>query len=759
MESRELRLSRVGLVRVVAPDGRRHAYGAGHVPPGQFVAELGALEREPGAGRRAVGLTADCRLLLEEPGPDPGVPSLRTRLRWVLAPMRWPRSRHGRGALRLVAWRFLHALSRSGLAPNGRPQPATPVGYLETRPGPRLMPLFEGIHPVTGDQLLTTNAWEVNDLGYTARRLLGYVHDSTPLTGGFEAPPPELPWAYRQGRAVRSERAWPPPCPGAAVDQPQDGWPVTALGNAVTGWAMFPDQEVVRVEITFDGRPVGLARLGLPRADIAGLCGCVEAPICGWSYAVDTAELSTDGRELTIGGTVHGSGGGEIVLPEVRLVVSPAPAAGSVLAPAPAPSPILVARSGTGRGPRRHSGSLKVLAVTHDLGYGGAQLYLAELAGRLAKLGASFTFAAPADGPVRRMLERQGATVHLSPAPVPWSAEAYDGRVAELAAWARDLDFDLVLVNTITSFYGVAVANRLGIPSVIAIHESLDPDRYWREHLLPHDSGVRTRLKHALASASLCVFEAEATRRLFLGAADPDRLLALPYGIDLAGIAEFRRRVDRAEARRAVGIPEDARLVLCLGTIEPRKGQAGLTRAFRLLADSHPDAILALVGQRGDRWDDPYTASLSHYVLRAGLSDRVIHSPLVPQPYEWHAAADVLVCASDNESLPRVILEAMAFETPVVSTGVFGIPEVIEDGVTGYLCRDGDVADLARVLDAVLDPDRGHGAVLAAAAERVRARHDADRYAAAFDRLARRLVEDPAAPAAELAGDASAICA
>ena len=96
------------------------------------------------------------------------------------------------------------------------------------------------------------------------------------------------------------------------------------------------------------------------------------------------------------------------------------------------------------------------------------------------------------------------------------------------------------------------------------------------------------------------------------------------------------------------------------------------------------------------------------------------------------------MCASDSESLPRVILEAMAFvDAAVVSTDAFGIPEVIEDGQTGYLCRPRDERALADALDHALSAgSERREKIVAAAAARVRERHDADDYAIAFERLA-----------------------
>jgi glycosyltransferase involved in cell wall biosynthesis len=153
--------------------------------------------------------------------------------------------------------------------------------------------------------------------------------------------------------------------------------------------------------------------------------------------------------------------------------------------------------------------------------------------------------------------------------------------------------------------------------------------------------------------------------------------------------------------------------------------------------------VLALVGRGHERKDDEYVGALEEHLRRAGIRDRVLIAPLTPNPWQWHAAADVLVCASDNESLPRVIHEAMAFGTPVLSTDVFGIPEVIEDGVTGSLCRSRDENALAAQLDRVLAGRPGQADMCAAAAERVRHHHDADRYAERFGELIQAAVTEP----------------
>ncbi len=103
---------------------------------------------------------------------------------------------------------------------------------------------------------------------------------------------------------------------------------------------------------------------------------------------------------------------------------------------------------------------------------------------------------------------------------------------------------------------------------------------------------------------------------------------------------------------------------------------------------------------------------------------------MTPDIHSWYALADLLVCASDIESLPRTVLEAMAFETPVLATEVFGIPELIEDGRTGWLCEPRDVNALAEALDRFLEHRRGGARRGCGAARKfVEERHHLPEYA------------------------------
>ena len=478
------------------------------------------------------------------------------------------------------------------------------------------------------------------------------------------------------------------------------------------GWVLFPSGATDRLELFLDGKPLGRARLGVARVDVGQHWESPYAATSGFELNAELSEWDGPDGEAELLAVATSADGERYELEPMEVTVTSEPP------PAPKLPPVApVPRELPGQRPR-------VLVFTHQLGLGGAQLYLLDLLRQLVKTGAgSFVVASPLDGPVREDLEALGIPVHIT-SPVPFDdLGSHLGRVEELAAWAEPLAFDAVLINTATtlSFPGAEVAERLDLPVVWAIHESFPPSFLWAD-LSPQ---VRERLDRALERSSFLVFEADATKRLFEPTAGSARCLTLPYGLDLEPIDQARGKFDRARAREQAGIPADAEAIVCIGTVEPRKAQALLAQAFDRIAAAHPRAHLYFVGGR----EDENSEALLSYIEDDSISDRIELIPLTPEVQLWYGLADVLVCASDVESLPRTVLEAMAWETPVLATGVFGLPELITDGETGWLCEPRDLDALAEGLERALDSDAEERAEMGRAArELVAERHSLERY-------------------------------
>jgi glycosyltransferase involved in cell wall biosynthesis len=509
----------------------------------------------------------------------------------------------------------------------------------------------------------------------------------------------------------------------------------------VSGWALDGAAPVDTVEVVVAGRAVS-ARCGLDRQDADGP-GAGHAAVSGFEAVVD---LGADGERSSVELEVRATAADGRQASIARRVVEIRGAA-----PAP-PGPLVSEVRPTAR--RLAADHLNLVAFTHHLGLGGGQLWLSELL-RRAGAGRDFacTVVAPEAGPLAEEMSAAGIDVHLS-GPLPMTdGRAYEDRLSEMAAFVAARGHNAVLVNSFGSFAGADMATRTGLPCVWALHESWPPPAWWSVAFSPGtvDPAIPALVAVAMRRVGALVFEAEATRRLYVGGAEAERTAVVPYGVDTAGIAAYCEHTSTSDARRHLDLPPSARVLLVMGTIEPRKGQTVLASAFAEVAAAHPDTLLAYVGDTGS----PYAAALHRLVEDLGIGSQVRIVAVGPDIYPWYRAADVLVCASDVESLPRSVLEAMCFGCPILATATFGLPELLTDGDTGYLFeplrRSAAVEALRRVLATSPDELRRVGERGQALA---RARHDSSGYARQVLALLEGLRARPDARPAELLASA-----
>ena len=134
--------------------------------------------------------------------------------------------------------------------------------------------------------------------------------------------------------------------------------------------------------------------------------------------------------------------------------------------------------------------------------------------------------------------------------------------------------------------------------------------------------------------------------------------------------------------------------VLCVARLAPQKGLDVLVSAIGALVEGGTDVHLTIVGS------GPLEASLRRSAERRGVAQRVSFAGAVGQDdmADYYARADIFCLPSFAEGLPIVLMEAMATGRPVVATRVMGVPELVEDGVSGLLVAPGNVDELAGAL-------------------------------------------------------------
>jgi len=516
-----------------------------------------------------------------------------------------------------------------------------------------------------------------------------------------------------------------------ALDPPPGGATLRRGAIAFGGWTHFRSGPAARVELRLGDQPLGRARLGLRRTDACDALGLPVGAATGFELLCDLSTWPGGEGELELTALATGLRGERLELGPHHVRVAAPEQARMVR-----PTPPLHQRVGppSGRG-------LRTLVVTHRLDRGGAQLYLQELLAELVRGGTVDPVVVSAeDGPLRAELEALAVEVHVTGTPPFESLDAHRDRVGELAAWAGEGGFEVAFVNTATgpAYFGVDLAAALGIPVLWSIHESYPPAVLWsgmHPELLRHAEAALTR-------AERTVFAAESTRRLLAPHIAAERSRTIPYGLEFGALEARRAGFDRAAARRAAGISAEADVLLCVGTVEPRKAQLPLAQAFELVAARHPRAELIYVGARPG---EPDTDFLTEYAAASPAARRIRVVPMTDDVHSWFGLADLFVCAADVESLPRTVVEAQAWELPVLATAIFGLPELVVDGETGWLCEPLDLEALAAGLDRALasSPEQRRRLGRNARAQ-VLARHDLPTYATEISALIAELAGRPA---------------
>jgi glycosyltransferase involved in cell wall biosynthesis len=187
----------------------------------------------------------------------------------------------------------------------------------------------------------------------------------------------------------------------------------------------------------------------------------------------------------------------------------------------------------------------------------------------------------------------------------------------------------------------------------------------------------------------------------------------------------------------SVPVTAERRLV-CVGRLCEQKGQLLLIEAARLLSERGSQFELVLAG------DGELRPAIETAIARFNLSDKVRITGWISsaQVRAELLAARAMVLPSFAEGLPVVIMEAMALRRPVLTTYVAGIPELVEDGRTGWLVPAGSLEALADSMMKCLVMDADQLQVMGdAARERVMQRHDIDTEAAKLARHFRDSVD------------------
>lgn len=331
---------------------------------------------------------------------------------------------------------------------------------------------------------------------------------------------------------------------------------------------------------------------------------------------------------------------------------------------------------------------------------GGAETYALSLARALVRGGHEVTVATDAtSGTEGERRDPEGVGVVRVARPDGWADRADTllweqmafGLLPRLVPLAREAD--VIHANSHdTALTASMLAADTGTPAVATFHEQ-DPES--------EPGGVgRCRLVYGTLPLAAVICGSRYYRDMAVRHGSAGREALVPHGIDCARFSAG----DGAAARKDLGLPEDATVLVCASRFKRRKGLLELVEALAGIPPGRSGPVHAVLAGTASSGSTAYEEELRGRIAALGLGQRVsVRTDLGwdRMPALWRAA-DVAVQPSYSEGLGLSVLEAMASRVPVVGTDVPGLREVITHEGTGLLVPPRDAPALGAALVRVL---------------------------------------------------------
>lgn len=310
---------------------------------------------------------------------------------------------------------------------------------------------------------------------------------------------------------------------------------------------------------------------------------------------------------------------------------------------------------------------MKILHLSAVNTWGGGENHLFNLCYELEKISdVQNNVFCPAKSVLRESLRETATTVHISPL-----ANRMDPRYfLKLAMVCKKENFDLLHIHDTTALTLAVMADKVG---------DLPPMIFSKKTSFPIKDRKQTLFKYNYPKIKKILCVSEETRRVTAEKiTDPQKLITIYHGVNPA---KQRSNTD-FNIRTKLNIKKDKILIGNIGNhIRAKNLETWIEVIDRIVnVQQRKDFFFVQMGSFTNR-----TRSLKEKVIRLGLQDHISFMGFVPEGYTLIPQFDMILVTSQSEGLPGVIYESFFHRTPVISTNVGGIPEVIEHGVNGLL--------------------------------------------------------------------------
>jgi glycosyltransferase involved in cell wall biosynthesis len=317
--------------------------------------------------------------------------------------------------------------------------------------------------------------------------------------------------------------------------------------------------------------------------------------------------------------------------------------------------------------PEDIGGRLNILYVSPEASFTGAPLSILSLGERLDRKRFNPFFLFLKEGPLLEKLRGKGIPLEVLRRPYAFN----------LFQFLRKRKVNLLHINTVVPLFAGLVGKILKLPLIWHIREDLHRG-FWNKLLV----------KIVESLADKIIVNSDYTGRVFK---KREKIITIYNGLDLN---KFHPALKGEEIRKKFNINLEAPIAGTIGNFTPVKGYQYFLEAAKEIIRELPRVKFLILGTVHPLYRK-YYEKMKGWAKKLEVGENLIFLKDPEDVPKVIASFDLFLLSSVRETLGRVIIEAMACGKPVVATRVGGIPEVVEEGITGYLVPPGDSRSLA----------------------------------------------------------------
>lgn len=340
-----------------------------------------------------------------------------------------------------------------------------------------------------------------------------------------------------------------------------------------------------------------------------------------------------------------------------------------------------------------HFSKHKVLILVHELTRTGAPIVALNLAKYLVKKGYEVTIFSPKVGPLKKLVLSNNINLMIH--------NPSKNMKSFINNFIRNNEFEIIISNSLFSPWHLIDNNKSIRAKLLNIHESISLENYF-SNFLSRENFSLIEIKRKINSFDSLIFQSKSSMQIFNDDTLFEKGRLIPGSLPYDEISSYRLKNNKTKLRAKYGLSSKDFLILNLGTVCERKGQEIFIKAavkFIHTENYSKDVKFLIVGD-----NDSYYSKYIKKLIPPNCKKYFYFFDESDSFFDFYELSDLFVCTSFQESFPMVLLYAMAFELPIISSNVNGILEMLSIE-SSLLINPGDVNKLCSCLIKMIEDD------------------------------------------------------